>query len=181
MPKIVDHEKKREEIALKAAYVFLELGYKDLGMRQLCTHLDMSKSAIYHYFTSKDAIFKAATHAIVQLDSLTLQHCILAEHASLDEKVDNFKHIFNLLAPRHFQEMKLIMEYIEVIGPDNVAQDESMQMANEKYRQLLASYVDNHQADEIYTLLLGLLNQQLAKGALPSPDYLSKMVRKLLR
>ena len=46
MPKIVDHEKKREEIALKAADVFLELGYKNLGMRELCQQLEMSKSAI---------------------------------------------------------------------------------------------------------------------------------------
>lgn len=180
MPKIVDHEKKREEIALKAAYVFLELGYKDLGMRQLCTHLGMSKSALYHYFTGKDEIFKAATHAMMQLDSLTLQDCLLAEHASLDEKVNNFKHIFNLLAPRHFYEMKLIMEYIEVIGPENVAQDESMKMANDKYHQLLASYVHHELADEMFTLLLGLLNQQLATGKPPSPDYLSKIVHKLL-
>jgi len=180
MPKIVDHEKKRDEIALHAAQIFLEFGYKDLGMRQLCTHLNMSKSALYHYFKSKGEIFKAATHAMVKLDSLTLQACPLAELANLDEKVANFIHIFNILAPRHYYEMKLIMEYIEVIGLDNVAQDTSMMMANEKYQTLLANYVHKERADEMYTLLLGLLSQQLATGTTPCSDYISNMIRKQL-
>ncbi len=64
MPKIVDHDKKREEIALKATGIFLEFGYKNLGMRQLCEQLGMSKSAVYHYYKSKDELFKAATEAM---------------------------------------------------------------------------------------------------------------------
>lgn len=180
MPKIIDHEKKREEIALKAAGVFLELGYKNLGMRQLCSQLEMSKSAIYHYFKSKDEIFKAATEAMVGFDGMILSGRPLAEQASIDEKVESFIQIFNTLAPRHFQETKLVMEYIDVIGLDNIAQDSCMKMANEKYQSLLAKHIHADHPEQIYTLLLGLLNQQLIGGTLLSADYIANMVRKQL-
>lgn len=180
MPKIVDHEKKREEIALKAADVFLELGYKNLGMRELCQQLEMSKSAIYHYFKSKDDIFKAATEAMVGFDSMALSDCPLAEDASDDERIESFYQMYQLLAPRHFQETKVVMEYIEVIKIENIAQDTCMKMANEKYKNILATYVHKASAEQLYTLLLGLLNQQLVQGKPFSKDYISKLVRKHL-
>ncbi len=180
MPKIVDHEKRREEIALKAAFVFLELGYKDLGMRQLCNQIGMSKSALYHYFKGKDEIFKAATEAMVKLDTLTLKDCPLAAQASLIERTENFILILNLLAPRHFQEMKLIMEYIGVIGHDQVAQDSSMKMANDKYQKLLAHYVHPDYAKETYTLMLGLLSQQMVQGTPLDKQEISNLVRKVI-
>ena len=90
MPKIVDHDQRREEIALKAAGVFLEFGYKELGMRQLCSHLNMSKSAVYHYYKSKDELFKAATEAIVRHDGGNLADLPLAVDATAGQKIENF-------------------------------------------------------------------------------------------
>ena len=180
MPKIVDHEKKREEIALKAASVFLELGYKNLGMRELCHQLEMSKSAIYHYFKSKDEIFMAATEAMFSSDSLILNDCPHVEHASQNEKVENFIQIMNILAPRHFQETKLVMEYIDVIGLENTQQDSCMRTANEKYQSLLANYVDTEQTEQLFAILLGLLSQQLLLGRPLSKDYICNLVRKHL-
>ena len=178
MPKIVDHEKKRQEIALKAAGIFLELGYKNLGMRQLCTELDMSKSAIYHYFNSKDEIFRAATEAMVSLDGMTLSQRPQIPDANVEERIENFNQIFSLLAPRHFQETKLVMEYIDVIGVENIAQDTCMKMVNDKYQTLLAQYVDVEKSEQLYTLLLGLLNQQLVQGCAFSDGYIANLLHK---
>lgn len=177
MPKIVDHEKKRDEIALKAAGVFLELGYKNLGMRQLCIELDMSKSAIYHYFKSKDDIFMAATEALMRADGLTLKDRPQVAEASFSQRVENFELLFRLLAPRHFQEMKLVMEYVDVIGVENISQDTCMKMANSKYQSLLAKYVDAQSAQPLYTLLLGLLNQQLIQGIEFSSNYIAALAK----
>ncbi|KJZ14873.1 TetR family transcriptional regulator [Marinomonas sp. S3726] len=178
MPKIVDHDKKREEIALKAASIFLEHGYKDLGMRQLCSHLSMSKSAVYHYFKSKDEIFVASTEAMFSSDSMILNGCPHVEHASQNEKLENFIQIMNLLAPRHFQETKLVMEYIDVIGLENIPQDTCMRTANEKYQSLLANYVDAEQTEQLYAILLGLLSQQLLLGRPLSKDYISGLIQR---
>lgn len=180
MPKIVDHDKKREDIALKAASIFLEHGYKDLGMRQLCSHLSMSKSAVYHYFKSKDEIFKAATEAMMGHDGLTLKDSPLVDNASIQERLENFYKIFTILSPRHFQETKLVMEYIDVIGLEAVPDDICMKMASDNYETLLAKYVQSSNEEQIYSLLLGLLNHQLVRGEIFSFEYVSDLVRKHL-
>ncbi|PMH07392.1 TetR/AcrR family transcriptional regulator [Vibrio splendidus] len=180
MPKIVDHDKRREEIALKAAGVFLEFGYKELGMRQLCSHLNMSKSAVYHYYKSKDELFKAATEAIVRHDSGNLAELPLAANATTKQKIENFIYIFQAIESRHFQEMKLVFDYIDVIGQDAVAQDASIEIANTKYQQLIAQYIDKESALELYSILIGLLTHQTLCGGKLEINYIRSVVSKYL-
>lgn len=180
MPKIVDHEDKRSEIALKAAQVFHEHGYKALGMRQLCEYLGMSKSAVYYYYKSKDEIFKAATEASVNLDVESMTLSPVSELSSLELRCSNFHIIFERMAERYFQEMKLVAEYIEVIGLANVANDPSMQLANNKYSDMLASYVSKTNKDVCYTLLLGLLTQQTMQGSPLTKAYITHVIAKQL-
>ncbi|MBT9243437.1 TetR/AcrR family transcriptional regulator [Vibrio splendidus] len=178
MPKIVDHDQRREEIALKAAGVFLEFGYKELGMRQLCSHLNMSKSAVYHYYKSKDELFKAATEAIVRHDGGNLSELPLAVEATTEQKIENFVQIFQAIESRHFQEMKLVFDYIDVIGQDAVAQDPSMAIANEKYQQLIARYVDEKNALPLFSILIGLLTHQTLCGGTLETDHVRSVVSK---
>ncbi|RKF13683.1 TetR/AcrR family transcriptional regulator [Alginatibacterium sediminis] len=180
MPKIVDHEGKRSEIALKAAQVFHEHGYKGLGMRQLCEYLGMSKSAVYYYYKSKDEIFKAATEASVNLDVDSIKLRPVSELSLLELRCSNFYSIFELMAERYFQEMKLVSEYIEVIGLANVANDPSMQLANNKYAEMLANYVSRADKDVCYTLLLGLLTQQTMQGYPLTKAYIIQVIGKQL-
>ena len=65
MPKIVDHEKLRQEIAEQAVRLFLRRGYSALGMREIAAQLGVSKSALYHYFPSKRDLFAAAGQVAV--------------------------------------------------------------------------------------------------------------------
>lgn len=177
MPKIVDHQQRRQDIALQAVEIFLQYGYKNLGMRQLCEHLNMSKSAVYHYFNSKDALFRAATEAIVNLDLATLTGRPRASEASQAEKIANFVAIFEQMSPRYFQEMKLVADYIDVIGQQHVAADTCMNMANKKYQDLLAGYVCATHYQGLYTLLLGLLNHQQMLGRPLSHSYVNAQVK----
>ncbi|WP_373952453.1 TetR/AcrR family transcriptional regulator [Vibrio pomeroyi] len=180
MPKIVDHDQRREEIALKAAGVFLEFGYKELGMRQLCSHLNMSKSAVYHYYKSKDELFKAATEAIVRHDSGNLADLPLAADATIEQKIENFVYIFQAIESRHFQEMKLVFDYIDVIGQEAVAEDASIEIANNKYQQLLAQYIDAENAVELYSILIGLLTHQTLCGGKLEPEHVRSVASKYL-
>lgn len=65
MPKIVDHEKLRQELAERAARLFLGRGYSALGMREIAAELGVSKSALYHYFPGKRELFDAAGQVAV--------------------------------------------------------------------------------------------------------------------
>ncbi len=176
MPKIVDHKKRREEIALKATGIFLEYGYKNVGMRQLCDLLEMSKSAVYHYYKSKDELFKAATEAMVNFDADALIDMPLAGSANREQKIENFMMIFAQMTPRFFKEMQLVADYIEVIGEDKIAEDPCMKLANEKYMALLANYVSAEQPDVLYTLLLGLLNHQIMMGKALDNEYIASVL-----
>lgn len=178
MPKIVDHDKRRQEIALNATTVFLEHGYKNVGMRQLCELLGMSKSAVYHYYKSKDELFMAATKAMVNYDSDAMLGFPMRQEASRAQRVDNFIAIFRQLTPRFFQEMQLVADYINVIGQENVLTDPSMNIANQKYLVLLGEYVSSEHQVELYTLMLGLLNHQLMMGTILEDTYITNLVLK---
>ncbi|MBC7004670.1 TetR/AcrR family transcriptional regulator [Photobacterium sp. BZF1] len=176
MPKIVDHDKRREDISLKAAAIFLEVGYKNIGMRQLCEQLGMSKSAVYYYYKSKDELFRAATEAIVNFDAEVLAQRPNSQNATPQQRVENFLLIFQQMAPRYFQEMQLVADYIEVIGKKNIANDPSMLLANQKYISLLSNYVSAEHSTPLYTLILGLLNHQIMIGKPLTEEYISAMI-----
>lgn len=181
MPKIVDHESKRQQIAISAIEVFLELGYKNVGMRQLCQQLGMSKSAVYHYYPSKDQLFIAATEAMVSMDIELLAGRPKASEANIDERVENFLLVFEQIAPRFFQEMKLVSDYIDVIGQQNVATDPCMLLANNKYLSMLETYVSPQDKESIYSLLLGLLNQQVLMGRSLDRAFVVKQVERVIK
>ncbi|QYJ85683.1 TetR/AcrR family transcriptional regulator [Shewanella mesophila] len=180
MPKIVDHDKKRQEIALKATEVFLEFGYKNVGMRQLCEQLGMSKSAVYHYYKSKNELFRAATEASVNFDANVLFERPALPDASDEQRIENFILIFNQIAPRFFQEMKLVFDYIDVIGQENVASDPCMLLANQKYMSMLERYVSLEHRASLYTLMLGLLSTQTMNGKPLNESHIVEQVRKVL-
>lgn len=181
MPKIVDHEKKRQKIALKATEIFLDFGYKNIGMRQLCEQLGMSKSAVYHYYKSKDELFKAATEAIVNFDAEILAGRPSSDEADVNQKIENFVLIFNQMAPRFFQEMKLVSDYIDVIGQKNVATDPCMLLANQKYIAMLQKYVSAPDKDSLYTLMLGLLNHQIMLGRPLENQFITEQIERIIK
>ena len=59
MPKIIDRDAYRAELAGKAIAVFTEHGYNGLGMRGIAEAIGVSKSALYHYFPTKKDLFSS--------------------------------------------------------------------------------------------------------------------------
>jgi len=56
MPKVVDVEKKREEIAKKSVALVLEKGFANITVSQVASHANIAKGSIYNYFNSKEDI-----------------------------------------------------------------------------------------------------------------------------
>jgi AcrR family transcriptional regulator len=57
VPKVVDHEQRREEMLAGCFDLFAERGYANLTMRKIATELGVSTGTLYHYFDGKPAIF----------------------------------------------------------------------------------------------------------------------------
>jgi len=58
MPKIVDRELQRQEILSAAFPLFAQKGFGVVGMRQCAKELGVSTGTLYHYFSSKEALFE---------------------------------------------------------------------------------------------------------------------------
>jgi AcrR family transcriptional regulator len=57
MPKIVDVEEKKMEIANKAIPVFTEKGYYNTKLKDIGKACDMGRTTLYQYFNNKDEIY----------------------------------------------------------------------------------------------------------------------------
>ncbi len=154
MPKIIDHDQYRRELAQRAAALFSEQGYSGLGMRQIAQHLGLSKSALYHYFPSKEALFAACTDEVTRFEPPK------AENEALPDLVAAFK----ALEPGMVGELSLLMDYLRGKTPADIAADPTMQLANRRYRERVAAAVGEANATPVLCLLLGTLLQRWLDG-----------------
>ncbi len=68
MPKIVDHDRYREELLNKCFHLFADKGYGSVTMRQIAQELEVSTGTLYHYFPSKEALFEQLVEMMSQND-----------------------------------------------------------------------------------------------------------------
>lgn len=68
MPKIVDHDRYRQELLSKSFDLFADKGYGSVTMRQVARTLGVSTGTLYHYFPSKQDLFEQLVEVISQND-----------------------------------------------------------------------------------------------------------------
>ena len=56
MPKIVDHDKYREQLLYQSFDLFALRGYSNVTMREIADHLKISTGSLYHYFPNKEGM-----------------------------------------------------------------------------------------------------------------------------
>lgn len=64
MPKIIDHDKRKEEILTKALEVFSREGYKDSNLSLIAQECNISRPTIYQYFHDKEEIYYYAVKLV---------------------------------------------------------------------------------------------------------------------
>ncbi|WP_295893722.1 TetR/AcrR family transcriptional regulator [uncultured Vibrio sp.] len=161
MPKVVDREAYRKELASKAVEVFAEHGFNGLGMRGIAEALGVSKSALYHYFSSKEALFKASTEQVLEPHELYG----VEEGAPLPEdKEQALLQIITTLDSRFLGEMTVVLDYIKNRDNEDIANDELLKMADSAFLQEISHIVGEHNAQQAYALLMGGLMSRLLNG-----------------
>ncbi|EKR66535.1 MULTISPECIES: TetR/AcrR family transcriptional regulator [Leptospira] len=73
MPKIVNHEKYKTEILSKCVDILARKGYSAVSMREIATELDVSTGTLYHYFATKEDIFKELVKFLLNKDIEEIQ------------------------------------------------------------------------------------------------------------
>jgi len=66
MPKIVDHEKRRAELASTAVAVFAHRGFEETTMQDIAEAAGVAKGSLYRYFESKMELLSYITRDLVE-------------------------------------------------------------------------------------------------------------------
>ncbi|MBX9666652.1 MAG: TetR/AcrR family transcriptional regulator [Candidatus Obscuribacterales bacterium] len=158
MPKIVDHEKYRNELLARSFECFALKGYSQLTMRDLAKHLGVSTGTLYHYFPSKESIFEQLVD--YQADQDILLASSLKRPASLEEKIEAMLELLVIHQEYLLQQTCLWLEFGRHNGYDALIKNPAVARSFVRYRTWLAAYLeldDERRITFICSYLNGLL------------------------
>ncbi len=178
MPKIVDHDAYRRELVEKATQLFSGHGFSGLGMRQIANELGISKSALYHYFPSKELLFSACTEYVVDRDGALIPTEL--QTASPGEKAATLMTVFKEVEKGFQGEAFLLMDYLKGRSPSDIARDKNMKLANKRYLEMTAAIVGPDCAAQVLTTMLGAWTQRLFDGRKTSLKEIEGWLRDIL-
>ncbi|HPG54105.1 MAG TPA: TetR/AcrR family transcriptional regulator [Smithellaceae bacterium] len=85
MPKIVNREKKRSEIAQKAIEVLAKRGFKATTIQEIANAAGLGKGTIYHYFKTKEEILRAVSEQMFREAERSLGAALLRINEPMDK------------------------------------------------------------------------------------------------
>lgn len=181
MPKKINHEQYRLQLAQQAVGLFSQYGYSGLGMRQIAKQLGISKGALYHYFPSKRALFHTCTQLVTHLDNnKQLANVDSLAPVTLYDKIHTLINIFRELEPEFPGEMSLLLDYLRGRTSQDIAKDPSMQLANQRYDSLVKHFVNEKDSKPVLCLLLGTLLLRYFDGGSTSFDDIESWLIEML-
>ena len=117
MPKVVDHDQRRQEILDGCLSLFAQQGYAKLSMRQLSSSLGVTTGTLYHYFSSKKQIFQALFRRTQRQNIRTVTERF-KPNSSVEERLIILRD-FICEDQRRLQDiLKIAMEYQRIEGQD---------------------------------------------------------------
>ncbi|MBA6412524.1 TetR/AcrR family transcriptional regulator [Parahaliea sp. F7430] len=73
MPKIVDHQEQRLQLAATVAEVVAQIGLEHTTLRTVAAHHGCTKGMVQHYFSDKEALLLSAIHFVEQQSALRVE------------------------------------------------------------------------------------------------------------
>ncbi len=153
MPKIVDHDARRAELARRAIPVFQVYGYHGIGMRKIAEALEVPKSSLYHYFPTKHDLFLACTEALE------------IEPAELDpDPVAALVQLITQLEHRFSGELRLMVDYLGPRPRHEIQNDPALQLYRARLDTAITRAVGAQHLPLARTLVYGLLLDRWLAG-----------------
>lgn len=181
MPRIVDHDLYRISLLDRCGQLFVEHGYAALSMRQIAEHLKVSTGTLYHYFESKEDLFRKLVHHVTNVD-LARWTELLGDVADAGERLDIFLRQIEADEPYWLSQYLVLCDYARAIGLENFAADPTVAEATKRYHSLLCELLQL--SPEIFmfidTFLGGLLLNRFLGGAQVSFSGQTQMLRSVL-
>lgn len=156
MPKIVNHEEYREVLLEKSFELFARRGY-EITMRELAKELEISTGSLYHYFESKEDIFRQTMEYVSkkQVDILLGK---IGKNKTPDEKV---KLLFDYILQNENFFQNILFLAIDYYRQNNCSHpDQIIQEISSFYKKNIAEQLGITQsviASTFLSFILGLL------------------------
>ena len=120
-------------------------------MRGVAQHLGVSKSALYHYFPTKEALFLACTQQVMH--HLTVED----PQEEARSETEQLAELFAVMKQSFGAEMALVFDYLRGKDPTAIQSDPAMQLAVAGYRDTVVRIVGPERTPSTLNALLGAL------------------------
>lgn len=180
MPKIVNHNEYRKELLSKCFDLFARNGFQGVTIRELSCFLKVSTGTLYHYFSSKDEIFRQMILLLSHKQIVTLSERFTRTR-SFDEKIQS---IFQYISKNEifFQNVLFLMiDYYRQNGlqdPENFIRD----LAN-YYRKSLGDLLgigDSPARGALFTFCLGLVVQTMLDSQGKEREEIFALIKQMI-
>ena len=167
MPKIIDHDQRRETLLRQSLQLFAEYGYAGLTMRQIAESLGVTTGVLYHYFPSKEVLFEKLTEHLTEQDILGA----LRETAPAGSREDKTRALMRFVGdnePYFVQQLLLLSEIYRVQKGDTARTLEAVRAATERYVTAIGQALeldDPVLARFVFIVISGLVLQRYLDGA----------------
>lgn len=139
MPKIVDHNKYRNELLERSFEYLADKGYANVTMRDLSKHLGVSTGTLYHYFPKKEAIFEQLVDFQAERDLLLAAG--LSSSGSLEQRIEKLMKLMAREQDYLLKQAILWLEFARQKGFDNLPLSAATNRSCKRYQDFLAQYL----------------------------------------
>ncbi len=112
MPKIVNKDKKRDEIAISCISLFMEKGFNKLTVSDIALHANIGKGTIYSYFKNKDDII----FALIEIEQNNYDKEVLDSISKTQSIQEQVYSLFSLCIDKNMESEKRRKMYMEFIS-----------------------------------------------------------------
>ncbi|MCB1189943.1 MAG: TetR/AcrR family transcriptional regulator [Leptospiraceae bacterium] len=180
MPKIVNHSEYKEEILKDCFDLFARKGFGEVTMREIAKELKISTGTLYHYFPTKESIFREMIKYLSEKKVLQFAERV-PKTSSVEERIQSmFQYIVN--NESFFQNVLfLIIDYYRQNGfqdPENFIRETINYFKSSITEQI--GLQDQVLVNVVFSYILGLITHQLIRSGLESKEEEVDMFRKMI-
>ena len=180
MPKLVNHEQYREELLEKCFDLFARNGFQGVTMREISKQLDVSTGTLYHYFPSKEEIFRQMIFQLSKRQVVFLRERF-NRTKSFDERIHSLLQYVSKNETFFRNVLFLIIDYYRQNGlqdPENFIRDIA-----DYYRKSLGELIgfgDSPASGALFTFCLGLVVQSMIESNGSEKEQIFLLIKNML-
>lgn len=132
-PRVVDRQKRREEIIATSLDLFVRKGFRGTSIRDLAANAGVSMGTLYHYFESKEELFNLTVRHFFSADRMILSRKL----GDISDAFDRLEKLAELMSANLSEYQKVLLSFM-----DFVVSTEDTQEVRRVCTEILSEYAE---------------------------------------